>query len=331
MTEMHAVDGPAVWYGGELSNNRDWILQLDAVARAELEAAAENARVRGISLEDAKKEDFDLPGLAPVLAAARTELGEGRGFVMIRGLPIGDYSAGEIGAILWAIGAHLGIGVSQSTDGDRLGHVIDKGATDRYYTAGGVIEPHVDPVDVVGLLCMRAAPEGGASRIISAQAIHNIMLDECPELLEHLYNGYHYSRRAHGGKVTEHRVPVFARSDGAMQSYLLPMTIRQAEEEGYGLSDGEQAALDKITEIASRPDVYLDMEFQPGDIQFLNNRVIFHARTDYRDDPDPELKRLLLRIWLMMPDWPARAEDMNFIANTDRAGGGFDPAQAAAQ
>jgi len=124
-------------------------------------------------------------------------------------------------------------------------------------------------------------------------------------------------------------VPVFAKSDGAMQSYLLPMTIRQAEEEGYPLAAAEQAALDKITEIASRPDVYLDMEFQPGDIQFLNNRVIFHARTDYRDDPDPELKRLLLRIWLMMPDWPARAKDMNFIANTDRAGGGFIPDKVA--
>ena len=67
-------------------------------------------------------------------------------------------------------------------------------------------------------------------------------------------------------------------------------------------------------------------DFQPGDIQFLNNRVILHARTDYTDDPDPALKRLLLRIWLMMPDWPARAEGMHFIKENDRAGGGFVPA-----
>jgi hypothetical protein len=330
MTDIQAVEAPAVWHGAALSENRDWILELDAVARAELEAAAANARAQGISLEAAKKENFDLPGLAPVLAEARKELGEGRGFVMIRGLPVGDYSAGEIGAIFWAIGAHLGVGVSQSADGDRLGHVIDKGATDRYYTGGGVIPPHVDPVDVVGLLCMRAAPEGGASRIISSMAIHNIMLAECPELLRYAYRGYHYSRRSHGGSVTEHRVPVYAEAEGCMQSYLLPMTIHQAEEEGHPLSAIEQEALDKIAEIAARPGVYLDMDFQPGDIQFLNNRVIFHARTDYTDDPDPALKRLLLRIWLMMPDWPSRAEDMNFIANTDRAGGGFIPDRAAA-
>ena len=84
-----------------------------------------------------------------------------------------------------------------------------------------------------------------------------------------------------------------------------------------------------MDELVADPDNHLDMEFQPGDIQFLNNRVIFHARTDYRDDPDPELKRLLLRIWLMMPDWPARAKDLNFIANTDRAGGGFIPDKVA--
>ena len=326
---MRAVESRAVWHGGALSGERDWMLHLDGDARAELEAAAENARSRGISLEDAKKEDFDLPGLAPVLAAVRAELAEGRGFVMIRGLPVGDYTADEIGAIFWAIGAHIGTGVSQSADGDRLGHVIDKGSTDRYYTAGGVIPPHMDPVDVVGLLCMRAAPKGGASRIISSLAIHNIMREECPELLRLAYRGYHYSRRSHGGGVTEHRVPVFAEAKGGMQSYLLPQTIRQAGEEGYPLSGQEQEALDKISEIAARPDVYLDMDFQPGDIQFLNNRVILHARTDYTDDPDPALKRLLLRVWLMMPDWPARAEGMNFIANSDRAGGGFDAAQAA--
>ena len=331
MTDIQAVASPAVWYGAALSGNRDWILQLNAESRAELEAAAENARARGISLENAKKEDFDLPGLAPTLAAVRTELGEGRGFVMIRGLPVGDYSADEIGAIFWAIGAHLGTGVAQSTDGDRLGHVIDKGATDRYYTAGGVIEPHMDPVDVVGLLCMRTAREGGASRITSAMAVHNVMAGEAPELLHHLYRGYHYSRRAHGDVATPHRVPVYAEGDGGgMQCYLLPMTIRQAEEEGHFLEAQEQAALDKIAEIAARPEIYLDMEFQPGDIQFLNNRVILHARTDYTDDPDPALKRLLLRIWLMMPDWPARAEGMHFFKENDRAGGGFVAAQAAA-
>ena len=100
----------------------------------------------------------------------------------------------------------------------------------------------------------------------------------------------------------------------------MPKTLRQAEVEGYPLIEEDNQVLAKI---AGRPGVYLDMDFQLGDIQFLNNRIIFHARTNYTDDTDPNLKRLLLRLWLMMPDWPERAKDMNFIANTDRASGGF--------
>ena len=40
------------------------------------------------------------------------------------------------------------------------------------------------------------------------------------------------------------------------------------------------------------------MDFQPGDIQWLNNSVILHAREAYDDDPDPARRRHLLRLWL---------------------------------
>jgi hypothetical protein len=40
------------------------------------------------------------------------------------------------------------------------------------------------------------------------------------------------------------------------------------------------------------------MEFRPGDIQWLKNSVILHARTEFQDFPEPERKRHLLRLWL---------------------------------
>ena len=200
--------------------------------------------------------------------------------------------------------------------------MIDRGATDRYYTAGGPIEFHMDPVDVVGLLCLRAALEGGQSRIASSLAIHNVMLEERPDLLEVLYSGFHCSRRGHGEKATQWRVPVYAEGGNGLESYFLPITIRQAQEEGYPLGDRDREAIEYLQSVASRPGIYLDMSFRPGDIQFLSNRTIFHARTDYRDDPDPLLRRHLLRLWLMMPHWPARPELMQLHRKTDRAGGG---------
>lgn len=327
MTSPRAASGPAVWYGNDQSSRDDWIIQLSRGQIAELEQAADAIRSSGLELDTASRSDFSLPTLAPILGATRQELEHGRGFVLVRGLPVDDYTPDELGTIFWGIGTYLGVGVSQSADGDRLGHVIDRGAVDRYYTSGGPIEFHMDPVDVVGLLCLRAALEGGLSRIASSLTIHNAILEERPDLLEILYRGFYCSRRGHGDKTTEWRVPVYARGDNGLESYFLPITIRQAEEEeGHPLSDRDREALQYLQAVASRPGIYLDMDFRPGDTQFLNNRVILHARTDYRDHPAPDLRRHLLRLWLMMPDWPERPPVMNLHRKTDRAGGGVQSA-----
>ncbi len=314
--------GPASWAGKDQAAASDWIIYLNVEQKAELEQAAHRVRASGLRLEAAGRDDFRLPALAPLFDEIKQQLAQGRGFVLVRGLATRDYSVDEIGTIFWGIGANLGTGVAQSTAGDRLGHVIDRGSTDRYYTAGGAIEFHMDPVDVVGLLCIRGALEGGQSRIASAAAIHNAMLAERPDLLQCLYRGFHCSRRGHGDPVTEWRVPVFAQNQRQLESYFLPITIRQAVEEGFPLAPAEQEAIDYLQAVAARPDIYLDMDFRPGDMQFLNNRLIFHARTDYRDHPDPQLKRHLLRLWLMMPDWPERHGEMRLHRRTDRAGGG---------
>jgi hypothetical protein len=205
--------------------------------------------------------------------------------------------------------------------------VYDRGTQDkeRYYTRGGSLEFHVDPVDVVGLLCLRTALSGGASRIVSAGAVHNTILAERPDLLSIRYRGFHNSRRGHGENIPSPRVPVFAQGARGLECYLLPQTIRQATEEGYPLTPIEEEALEHFGEVANRPGVFLDMDFRVGDIQFLNNRTILHSRTDYVDHMEPERKRHLLRLWLMMPDWPARPSVMDFHSRVDQAGGGVRP------
>lgn len=323
--EIDIQPATGTWYGDDLQQHRDWLLQLDPGQQDELIRAADQVRSRGIALDEAGPDDFKLPLLAPLLKTAANELQLGRGFCLIRGLPSAEINDDTLAIIFWGIGTFLGVGVSQSIEGDRLGHVIDRGATDRYYTAGGPVVFHMDPVDVVGLLCLRPALHGGSSRIVNARTIHNIMLEERPDLLEILYNGFHNSRRGHGETTSSGRIPVFARGKDGLECYLLPITIHQAEEEGHPLTDAEQEALAVLNETAERREVCLDMDFRPGDIQFLNNRFILHARTDYTDDPDPVRKRHLLRLWLMMPDWPARVKVMDFHDRTDRSGGGVKP------
>ncbi len=328
MTAHDLVAGPHVWFGADQQRRDDWILRLSADERAELERAAEDVRARGLTLDDVTLADFNLPTLEKSFAAVRDELRVGRGFVMVRGLPVEDYSDDELGVIFWGIGAHLGIGVSQSADGDRLGHVFDRGGDGdgRYYTVGGALEFHMDPIDVVGLLCLRAAVEGGASRIASAMAVHNVIAEERPDLLDILYQPVFNSRQTHKGHEQPASIPVFAEGADGVETFLLPVAVRSAEKEGYHTTDAQWEALNYLADVTRRPEIYLDMHFRPGDIQFLNNRRLYHARTDYRDHTDPALRRHLLRLWLVMPDWSPRVEPMKFIGNTDRAGGGVRPA-----
>jgi hypothetical protein len=314
-SNLSLARGPAVWRGADQAA-RDWIVPLDEQDCGELIHAAE--KLRGRPLDSIDRAHFPLSQMLPRLAATEAALAQGPGFVMLRGLPAEQLPQDLLEIIYWGIGAHLGVGVSQSASGDRLGHVFDRGTQDkeRYYTRGGALVFHMDPVDVVGLLCLRAAVSGGASRIVSAGQVHNLILEERPDLLEVLYRGFHHSRRGHGQATPSARVPVFAQGE----CYFLPVTIHQAEEEGHPLTAIEQEAMAFLEHVANRPGVFLDMDFRPGDIQLLNNRTILHSRTDYVDDP--ECRRHLLRLWLMMPHWPSRPAAMIFHDRIDRAGGG---------
>lgn len=323
------VTEDAIWRGEDLAARADWIVPIDGDVQRDLEAAAERASAAAMTCDTFELVAPPGPALERLAETVQRALHPGRGFILLRGLKTAHRSEAEIGMLYSALGACLGIAVSQSAEGDRLGHVIDRGLGDqgRYYTRGGQLEFHMDPVDVVGLLCLQSAMSGGASRIVSALAVHDAIQDERPDLLPLLYRGFHNTRRPEGKPPTPHRVPVFAEGPGGRECYYLPQAIRQAALEGYPLDPEELEALAYLAEVADRPALRLDMDMREGDIQFLNNRKILHARTDYVDHPDKALWRHLLRLWLMMPDWPPRPSAMNVHCG-DRGGGGIGPQRA---
>ena len=216
---MKPAEGPHVWRAADLAADRSWTIELTPAEIALLDAGR-----------------FDLPRLGEV----RAGLENGRGLALVRGLPVARYGE-EAAAIFSGIGEALGIAVSQSYKGDRIGHVRDIGEAGRYYTVGGALEMHMDPVDVVGLLCLKRAVSGGASRIASSAAVHNAVLEERPDLMPFLRRGFHYTSRqedkaAGAPPVTPWRVPVFGEIDGRFAAFLLPIAIRNAEREGAALS-----------------------------------------------------------------------------------------------
>jgi hypothetical protein len=183
-------------------------------------------------------------------------------------------------------------------------------------------------VDVVGLVCVKPALAGGESRLVSSTALRDTLAADYPDVIPILERGYHYASRAEDRSAgappyTPHRVPVFAEIEGMPASFLLPIAIRNTEKSGLMLSAAEKDALALVNTVANRPELCFEMDLRPGDIQFLNNRLILHGRNDYEDAPALDEKRLMLRLWLMMPDWPQRPPEQEMHATPDRAGGGI--------
>jgi len=308
MQAFAQVGDLSAWLGSELARDRSWIHHLTATDIEELDAALRGVISRGLPLERVRRADFPLPRLGPKLALMLEELRSGRGFFVLRGLPLSRYSEEDAGRIYWGIGAHLGTAVNQNPAGDLLGHVRDLGKRwgdvgVRGYETSGQLLFHTDFSDLVGLLCLSRSRSGGLSRIASATTVHNEIARRHPEHLAVLYRGFRYIKReavASASPVTGY-IPVFGRRDGVLSCRLVRERVEAAAKQlQEPLTRAETAALDCLHEIAASEQACLAMELRLGDMQFLNNYTIFHARTAYEDGERPEEKRHLLRLWLTM-------------------------------
>jgi hypothetical protein len=259
------------------------------------------------------------------------ELRDGCGVALLRGFPVEGISGKELAARYWVLGTAFGWGVSQNRRGDYLGDVIDLSDQQqslRPFQNGGELLMHRDPVDIVGLLCVRHAKAGGISRIASALRIHDLMLAECPDLLARLYEGFVYHRldedRGATAEFTPHKVPVYARdAAGSVCCFFIPGPIERAGRNGYPIDARGRAALDTFVAMGTRDGVAFDMDLRPGDLQFLSNRTVLHGRTDYEDHAELQRRRYMMRLWLMAPEWPALDPHQRFLEEEDRYGGGI--------
>ena len=306
------VSGPAAWYGADMAKRPDsWTHHLTDGHRAELAAAV--ARVRDRDILSITEAEFPLPTLGPLLAAIRHETLHGRGFALIRGVPVADYSDREAAVAFWGIGTHLGEAVSQNGKGHVLGHVQDLGydyssPQARGYQTSARLPYHTDSSDLVCLLSLQTAKSGGLSSIVSSVTVFNEMLRSDPDLVRLLMRPVYRTRWGEipEGKKPYSEIPVFNPFKGNVISTYVRSAIRKGQ-----LLDGvpkltpkHERAFDRIDELANSEALHLDMEFARGDIQILNNHQIMHSRTAYSDHDDLAIRRHLLRLWLACADGP---------------------------
>lgn len=329
------VEGASVWFAAEMRRREsDWTYRLSPPEVAELEAALKVVQARGLDIAQIRRDHFPLPTLGPVLDRLRGEVLNGRGFVLLRGVPVEGRPIAESAALYWGIGAHFGSARSQNAKGHLLGHVYDLGgssATDpniRSYATSERQNFHIDRCDVVALLCLKRAKSGGLSAIASSMAVHNVMLQRRPDLLERLYQPMPVDRRGEvpEGKAPFYYAPVFNQHEGRISVLYSRLHIGSSQRfsEARRLTAEDIEALDMLGALAGDDELRLDMTFTPGDIQFLHNHTILHARSAYEDWPELERKRHLLRLWLAPPDAralpPVFAECYGGITPGDRGG-----------
>jgi hypothetical protein len=275
---------------------------------AAFDAALATSRRAGRNAEDLTTRDFALEPIAADVVAWRDEVLRGRGFIVLREFSRERYTPDDLGMLFFGLGTHFGRAVSQSSMGDRLGHIIDVGGKDRReraYRNSRELTLHTDRADVVGMLCIGKAAEGGLSGYASAHTIYNEILASKPALLEPLFAGFPYHRRGEEAPgepaITPYRVPVLSESERELSTVWLRAYIEMAAKElGTPLTEDELAALDYFEEVGRRDDVQLRFLLEPGHAIFFNNCTMLHNRTSFEDDPDPARKRHLLRLWLML-------------------------------
>ena len=333
MRDIEPIGGACVWHGSDIARSGRWRRRLSKAQLAELDDALAAARARGLAWEEMAAADFPLPSFAALAEDIRAELEDGSGIVLLQGIEPGRYAPAEQKLLYAGLCRHIGTPVYSNRAGEvmreirdvtrdavpdgrdvgeRYGALPDAGAPGAFLSSyartltNQQLRFHTDRCDVVALFCIRQAATGGVSKLCSSPGVHNAMLARRPELCAALYEEVWRSRfgEEYATDQASYPLPVWGVRDGKFTSHYSRTFVEAAQRrpasEVPRLSPPQTEALDLLHDLAE--ELCFKMTFAPGDIQFVNNHVIYHARTAFEDDATAGADRLLLRLWLAVPN-----------------------------
>lgn len=317
------LTGPQAWRAEDLTPS-DYLYELRSDEVAAADALRHDLRGRDVGLGQIGPDTVAIPGLEGAVADWLDRLENGVGFVIIRGLDIEGWSEREAGLVYYALGRHMGIPVKQNAAGHLLGHVRDTGRdifTDpsvRGYQVRIGLPFHTDTsTDLLGLLCFRTAKEGGESALAPLQTVYNEVLRSRPDLIDTYYKPFNFDCRDEehpdGGPFYT-RVLASVGPDGRFSlrhnsGYAKSAAARF--EECEPLTDDQVELLDLVDLLAFDPKISLRTKLEEGDIILINNYAVAHSRAAFEDHEDPERKRHLLRLWLVLHEGRDLAPDFD--------------------
>lgn len=335
---------PAAWFGADIGSRKDWIEHLSDTELAELALASARLCEAAIDLAQLRCTEHPLPTLAPRLARIRSDVLEGRGFALLRGLPVDHWGRRQAAIALLLLGLHLGALRPQNAQGHLLGHVRDMGLRSddpavRIYQTRERQTYHTDSCDIVALLCLQTARRGGESALVSSTTVFNRMRERRPDLAAQLFQPLATDRRGEvgPGELPYFSIPVFNWWPRGAQGQLSAIYQRQYIDSAQRFAGAPRLtsamieALDLFDAFCNDPQLHFLMALQVGDIQLVHNHTLLHDRTGFDDWPEPERRRHLLRLWLApreaRPLPPVFARRYGSLVPGERGGVGLAPAQ----
>jgi len=308
-------DHPAAWTAEELVAQSDkWMYELTEADLAELDAAFQQIRSKGLVAPFFGKDDFPIPRLAATIEEHRKELEFGIGIFNIVGFPIEKYTKDETSAIFWGIGSHIGKAWPQNAVGQLISDIRDTGADManpgiRGYQTNIEMDLHTDGGDILGLVCLKKAKEGGENQIVSAVAVLNKLIEIDPDAAEHLLNtNFYLDWRSEEGQDEKpyYTAKLYTETPrGVTCLAILPYvhSAQQRFEEIPRLTEKDLAALEAYDKAKWDESLVVRVLQEPGNLLFLNNHYLVHARSSYVDHEEPGEKRHLRRLWLESEAW----------------------------
>ena len=241
----------------------------------------------------------------------------GFGLFIINGACLKDFSLKEKISIYTLIAEILGELIIQNIKQEKIVEIKDVGKSmqsgGRYHETKEGGSHHTDSPqwedvpDYLGLFCVHNAKKGGTNLFLSAYTIHNRILKGRKDLLNILYEKFHFDKRGEfkEGESSTVFEPIFKFKDGKLYFRYLRNYIDAGHDiQNQPLSESQKEALTYLDNSMLEEDMIMSYDLKPDDMVFSDNHWIVHGRTAFEDSDDPNLKRLMLRTWIKDKMYP---------------------------
>jgi hypothetical protein len=321
----------AGWLSRQATEDPGWMQRLGPEAVQGFDDALRHAKAAGLALLDMGQEDFPLPPASRQALEQAVAATQGPwGMCLLKGFPVDRWSEADCRLAYWGMGLHMGVARTQNRASEIINDVRDAGGSykstnGRGYNTNAELDFHCDSCDVVALLCRRTAREGGASKVVSSQALVAEFARRRPDLVATLRQPFHYSYQGaqDPSQAPYYQIPLLGAEDAPFAFRINRKNVTAAQRDFNDvprLSVAQTEALDLIDILLQDPALSYSMWLEKGDLQLLNNYKVVHSRTRFVDHEDPDQKRHLLRLWLAVPISQRLPRDWAAYYGDDRAG-----------